>query len=207
MLSLCHTAFVNRPYLPAEIRRAEAVATVIDLAASHDPAMLTTGQIATAMGVSQGALFRHFPDKMAIWTAVLEATRAELNHRFDMLAAGPPLARLEAMLNAHVDFIMARPGVPRILFGELQRPGVTPGKAIVCKLMAEYRARVASELAQAAESGEIGPGSDVEAATIMFLSLVQGMVMQGLAADDLTTLPAQARRLFGLFRQSLGGPQ
>ena len=138
---------------------------------------------------------------------MLEATRAELNHRFDMLAAGPPLTRLEAMLSAHVDFIITRPGVPRILFGELQRPGVTPGKAIVCKLMAEYRARVASELAQAGESGEIGPGSDVEAATIMFLSLVQGMVMQGLAADDLTTLPAQARRLFGLFRQSLGGPQ
>ena len=87
---------MNRPYLSAELRRAEAVATVIELAASHDPAVLTTGQIAAAMGVSQGALFRHFPDKLAIWTAVLEWTCGELNHRFDTLSEGPPLARLEA---------------------------------------------------------------------------------------------------------------
>lgn len=69
---------MNRPYLSADLRRAEAVATVIELAATHDPAVMTTGQIASAMGVSQGALFRHFPDKMAIWTAVLEWTCGEL---------------------------------------------------------------------------------------------------------------------------------
>ena len=97
------------------------------------------------MGVSQGALFRHFPDKMAIWTAVLEWTCAELNSRFDALVADHPLARLEAMLAAHVDFVIASPGVPHILFGELQRAGDTPTKAIVRDLMASYRARVARD--------------------------------------------------------------
>lgn len=195
---------MNRPYLSADLRRAETVVTVIGLAASHDPAVMTTGQIAAAMGVSQGALFRHFPDKMAIWTAVLEWTCAELNHRFDTLSEGPPLARLEAMLAAHVDFVIERPGVPRILFGELQRAGDTPTKAIARQLMAGYRARVAHELLAAREIGEIADATDVEAATVMFLAMVQGMVMQGLAIDDFSAMPVLARRLFGLFRQSLG---
>ena len=195
---------MNRPYLSAELRRAETVATVIDLAASHDPAVMTTGQIAAAMDVSQGALFRHFPDKMAIWTAVLEWTCAELNHRFDTLPESPPLARLEAMLATHVDFVIERPGVPRILFGELQRAGDTPTKAIARQLMAGYRARVAHQLLAAREIGEIADATDVEAATVMFLAMVQGMVMQGLAIDDFSAMPVLARRLFGLFRQSLG---
>ena len=100
---------MNRPHLSADLRRAETVATVIELAGSVDPAVMTTGQIAAAMGVSQGALFRHFPDKMAIWTAVLEWTAAELNHRFDVLPENPPLARLQAMLSAHIDFVTALP--------------------------------------------------------------------------------------------------
>ena len=196
---------MNRPYLSAELRRAEAVATVIELAASHDPAVLTTGQIAAAMGVSQGALFRHFPDKLAIWTAVLEWTCAELNHRFDNLSADlSPLARLEAMLATHVDFVIEQPGVPRILFGELQSAGETPTKAIVRNLMAGYRARVAGELCAACDTGEIVADTDVEAATVLFLAMVQGMVMQGLAVDDFTAMPGLARRLFGLFQQSLG---
>ena len=196
---------MNRPYLSADLRRAEPVAAVIDLAASRDPATLTTGQIAAAMGVSQGALFRHFPDKLAIWTAVLEWTCAELNHRFDNLSADlSPLARLGAMLATHVDFVIEQPGVPRILFGELQRAGETPTKAIVRNLMAGYRARVAGELCAACDTGEIVADTDVEAATVLFLAMVQGMVMQGLAVDDFTAMPALARRLFGLFQQSLG---
>lgn len=195
---------MNRPYLSAELRRAEAVATVIELAASHDPAVLTTGQIAAAMGVSQGALFRHFPDKLAIWTAVLEWTSGELNHRFDTLPEGPPLARLEAMLTAHVEFVIERPGVPRILLGELQRAGDTPTKAIARQLMAGYRARVAHELHAARDAGDIAEATDVEAATVLFLAMVQGMVMQGLAIDDFSAMPILARRLFDLFRRSLG---
>ncbi len=195
---------MSRPYLSADMRRSEIVATVIGQAAHCDPAEITTTQIASSMGVSQGALFRHFPDKMAIWTAVLQWTCAELNSRFDALVADHPLARLEAMLAAHVDFVIASPGVPRILFGELQRAGDTPTKAIVRDLMAGYRARVARELSAARDVGEIASGTDVDAATVMFLAMVQGLVMQALAVDDFTAMPALASRLFGLFRQGLG---
>ncbi|WP_176593302.1 hypothetical protein [Sphingobium sp. EM0848] len=41
---------MSRLYLSADIRRAETIATVIGLAARCDPAEITTGQIAVAMG-------------------------------------------------------------------------------------------------------------------------------------------------------------
>lgn len=194
---------MSRRYLPADQRRAATVATVVGLAAACDPVDITTAQIASVMGVSQGALFRHFPDKQAIWTAVLDWTCAELQRRFDGVAAPHPLARLEAMLAAHIAFVMENSGVPRILWGELQRVGETPAKAIVRQLMATYRARVADELSAAHAAGHISPDADRDAATVMFLALVQGMVMQALAIDDFSALPAMSERQFALFRRSL----
>jgi TetR/AcrR family transcriptional regulator len=195
---------MNRPYLSADLRRAETVAAVVQLAASHDPAAMTTSQIAAAMGVSQGALFRHFPDKQSIWLAVLEWTSAELDARFDALPAAAPLDRLAAMVDAHVAFVVAQPGVPRILFGELQRAGDTPTKAIVRRLMAGYRQRVADELVVARSDGAIPADTDIDAATMLFLAMVQGLVMQALAMDDFSTTAAMARRLFARFRAAVG---
>ncbi len=198
-----HCLGMSRLYLSADIRRAETIATVIGLAARCDPAEITTGQIAAAMGVSQGALFRHFPDKQSIWTAALDWTCSELQRRFDGVLASQPLARLETMLAAHIGFIMENPGVPRILWGELQRAGETPAKAIVRQLMATYRARVAGELSAAHAARQIAGDADLEAATVMFLALVQGLVMQALAIDDFSALPAMSERQFALFCRSL----
>ena len=187
---------MNRTYLSAETRRAVTIATVVDLAASCDSSAITTGQIAAAMSVSQGALFRHFPDKQSIWADVLGWTRAELNSRFDSIVEQRPLQRLQAMLAIHIAFVMDYPGVPRLLFGELQRAGQTPAKAIATQLMAGYRVRVGGELAAAQSSRQIAADLDIDAATVMFLALVQGLVMQALTADDFSAMPAMSCLLY-----------
>ena len=68
----------QRPqYLSAEDRRAATVQAVVDLAAEQNPAEITTTAIADRMGLTQGALFRHFPTKEAI----VEATMSWVGER------------------------------------------------------------------------------------------------------------------------------
>jgi len=50
----------------AELRKAEIVATVLDLADRIGPDRVTTGAVASQIGVTQAALFRHFPTKAAL---------------------------------------------------------------------------------------------------------------------------------------------
>ncbi|MEZ5869283.1 MAG: TetR family transcriptional regulator, partial [Defluviimonas denitrificans] len=54
---------------PADLRKAEIVAKVIDLADRIGPDRVTTGAVAKAVGVTQAALFRHFPTKADMWGA------------------------------------------------------------------------------------------------------------------------------------------
>ena len=193
-----------RTKLSADARRAATVETVIGLAAATNPADITTAQIAAQMGVTQGALFRHFADKQAIWAAVMDWTATTLLARFDAVTGVTPIERLRAMFATHIDFVVTHPGVPRILFGELQRDGDAQGKMCVRALMAAYRERVTNLLTEAKAQSLIAETVDIPAAATMFLGMVQGLAMQAMAASDFTTMPAVSGRLFDLYLDGLG---
>ena len=193
-----------RTKLSADARRAATVETVIGLAAATNPADITTAQIAAQMGVTQGALFRHFADKQAIWAAVMDWTAATLLARFDAVTEVTPIERLRAMFTTHIDFVVTHPGVPRILFGELQRDGDAQGKMCVRALMAAYRERVTNLLTEAKAQSLIAETVDIPAAATMFLGMVQGLAMQAMAAGDFATMPAISARLFDLYLDGLG---
>ncbi len=198
---------MTRTKLPADERRAVIVEAVIALAAETNPADITTAQIAAQMGLTQGALFRHFADKQAVWGAVMDWTAQTLLARIDAVTEESPLDRLYAMLTAHVDFVIDHKGVPRILFGELQRTSDSPGKARAKMLMQAYRGRVVALLNQAKDEGQVAPHTDIAAAATMFLGLSQGLVMQAMAADDFTHMRGTAAGMFPLYRAGLGTPQ
>ena len=193
-----------RTKLSADARRAATVETVIGLAAATNPADITTAQIAAQMGVTQGALFRHFADKQAIWAAVMDWTATTLLARFDAVSGVTPIERLRAMFATHIDFVVTHPGVPRILFGELQRDGDAQSKMCVRALMAAYRERVTALLTEAKTRSLVAERVDISAASTMFLGMVQGLVMQAMAASDFTTMPAVSGRLFDLYLDGMG---
>lgn len=196
---------MTRTKLPANVRRAATVEAVIALAATTNPADITTAQIAAYMGVTQGALFRHFSDKQEVWAAVMDWTSDTLLARIDAAAGATPTDRLQAIFAAHVEFVIEHVGIPRILFGELQRDADAPGKARVRALMSGYRSRVLGLLELAKAQGQIDENADCAAAATMFLGMVQGLVMQAMAADDFTTMPAISSRLFEVFLNGLRG--
>lgn len=190
--------------LPADMRRAATVEAVIALAATTNPADITTAQMAAHMDVTQGALFRHFANKQEVWATVMDWTADTLLARIDAVAGATPIDRLRAIFTAHVDFVVQHVGIPRILFGELQREGDTLAKARVRTLMTEYRNRVVSLLDQAKLQGQIDAQTDCGAAATLFLGMVQGLVMQAMAADDFAAMPRVSKGLFELYLDGVG---
>lgn len=192
-------------YLPADERRAVTVETVVALAAEQNPAEISTTLIAKRMGVTQGALFKHFPTKDAILQAVLDWVAERLLSRVDKAAeeAGSPLAALERIFMAHIEFIAEHPGVPRMLFGELQRAEETPAKRIVKTVIRRYGMRLHRVLAQGIAQGELDPELDAESAVVLFIGTIQGLVMQSLLAGNLRRLRRDAPGAFAIYRRGI----
>lgn len=192
--------------LPADERRAVTVEAVVALAGAQNPSEITTATIAKHMHLTQGALFRHFPNKDAIWQAVMEWVAERLLNRIDQAAQGidSPVAAMEAMFQSHVEFVVAHPGVPRMMFGELQRPGSTPAKRIVQTLIQRYGERLQSLVQRGKASGELSPTLDDQAAAMLFIGTVQGLVMQSLIAGDVDRMLIDAPRVFAIYVRGIG---
>lgn len=196
-------------YLPADERRAATVETVVRLAAHQNPSDITTAAIASKMGVTHGALFKHFPTKDAILQAVMEWVAATLMTRVEkaITPGTPPLDALEAMFMAHVGFVAEHPGVPRMLFGELQRPGVTGPKRVAQALLRRYGELVRQLIASGKASGALDANLDAEAAAGLFIGTIQGLVMQALLHGDVAQITVDAPRVFAIYRRGIGSAQ
>lgn len=187
--------------LPAETRRAVTVEAVIELAAERDPGEITTAAIASHMKLTQGALFRHFPSKDAIWEAVMEWVAERLLARVDRAAAqaASPVAALQAIFLAHADFVAEHPGVPRMLFGELQRAEATPAKRLARTLLERYGERIRARLEAGKAAGEVSAALDIDAAVTLFVGTLQGLIMQSMLAGELARIRRDAPRVFAIY--------
>ncbi len=191
--------------LPAEERRAVTVEAVVALAAEQNPNSITTSAIAQYMGLTQGALFRHFSNKEAIFQAAMEWVAEQLLSRIDeaIQAAESPVAALEAVFMAHIRFVAEHPGIPRILFSELQRAEETASKRLVQELIHRYRERLQQLIEQGKMHGELDTDLDTEGATILFIGTIQGLVMQSLLAGKENRLYHDAPRVFTLYLRGI----
>lgn len=192
--------------LSAGERRAVTVEAVIELAAEQNPGDITTAAIAKQMNLTQGALFRHFPSKEAIWQAVMEWVAERLLTRIDiaiMQAAESPLLALEAVFMTHIEFVVAYPGVPRMLFGELQRSDDTPAKRMVRTLLASYGERLTTLIEAGKAQGELASEVETAAAATLFIGTIQGLVMQSLLAGDPQRMITNAPGAFAIYRRGI----
>lgn len=187
--------------LPADERRAVTVEAVVALAGKQNPNEITTAAIAKHMNLTQGALFRHFANKDAIWEAVMGWVAERLLGRLDAAAQGHAthLAALEAMFMSHIEFVIEHPGVPRMMFGELQRAEASAAKRMAQTLMQRYAERLRHRLQQAQAEGEIATTIDLSSAATLFIGTVQGLVMQSMLSGDISKIRDAAAGVFAIY--------
>ncbi|WP_227370084.1 TetR/AcrR family transcriptional regulator [Halomonas sp. M20] len=192
-------------HLPSRERKELTVRAVVELCAEQDPARITTASIAQRMKVTQGALFRHFSGKDEIWQSVMTWIAEQVLQRLEKAVVGTetPLATLEAMFTAHIGFITDHPGVPRLMFGQLQYTEPTSATRLLRSMLAKYRERLAAILEEGRASGELRADLDTEAAVTQFIGTVQGLVVQSLIAGDVTRITEQAPGAFLLYRRGI----
>ena len=191
--------------LSSETRQTQIIETVLALAAQHSPGQITTQEIANVIGVTQGALFRHFASKESIWLAAIEWVENELLAMLEAAAqqATSPMDGLRQVFFSHVDFVIARPGVPRLIFNELQQPADSAIKAAVRQLLQRYRQLISGLIVTAAAGNEINRNVNINAAATLFLGSIQGLVMQSMLADNVQAMHQKAEQIFPLFLHSL----
>jgi AcrR family transcriptional regulator len=90
-------------------RRAQLVATALDLLKSRPFDEISPDDVARAAGVSKALVFHYFASKRDLQVAALRAAAGELLERLEVGADLPPDRRLGAGLDAYVRYIEQHP--------------------------------------------------------------------------------------------------
>ena len=196
-----------RQRLTTDQRQREIVAAVLMLARERGPDAITTQAIADRMGLTQGAVFRHFPDKQAIWLAVFAWVRESLSVAIAVAVekADSPLAKIEQAFLAHVAFVAENPGVPRVMFHEMQYPGDSPVRTEVRGMINSYHQRLTLLFRQAKAAGELPRDLDATLAPVTFIGAVQGLVIEASLAGDEAGMVRRSRKLCALLLDGYRG--
>jgi len=195
----------TRKRLGADQRREEIIRVTLELAARQGGDDVTTQDMAKAMGVTQGAVFRHFPSKDAIWLAVMQWVRERLMTVLGQAAAAgsDPLDALQRMFFAHIDFIVGHPAIPRVLMSEHLHGRSTALRKLVTEIMLAYEEKIAGLLQAAQSQGLARADLDTRAAATLYIGMIQGLVLQTSILRDQRILTAEAERTFPVYLQAI----
>lgn len=182
----------------AELRKAEIVATVLDLADRIGPDRVTTGAVASQIGVTQAALFRHFPTKAALWQAVAEHVAEGLETAWEeaLRLGDTPIVRLRALISAQFAQIAATPALPMLLFSRELNVTNAKLRATFHGRLTTFHGLLAMEVGAGQNTGALRGDIAANDAAALLTSLVQGVAIRwALGARDFD-LRAEGLRLF-----------
>ncbi len=191
----------TRRRLPTEERQSEIIRVAVDLAAERGVDSVTTQDMADAMNVTQGAIFKHFPTKDDIWVAVMQWIRDQLMKVLEKASAeaADPIDAIERMFFAHVAFIGKHPAIPRLLFSELLHKKNSKLRNLIQEIISGYEAKIAELLDAAKLQGAAPPGLDSQSAAVLYIGMIQGLVMQVSIFGGKRKLLDEAKKTFPIF--------
>jgi TetR/AcrR family acrAB operon transcriptional repressor len=163
----------------------------------------TLQHIATSAGVTRGAIYWHFDDKLALFNAMMERVimplESALSRIDDAETVVAPLGDLREYMLAALRKTVEDPRARRVFaiaalkmefVGELEAAQVRRRECL-----GEWMARSESRIELAAERGEVRAGVDPRAAALAMWALVDGLIRSWLfdpAAFDLLQVGEQA---------------
>ncbi len=196
----------RRQRLSAEERQEEIIKAAVELAGEQGVDGVTTQDMATAVGVTQGAIFRHFPTKDMIWLGVIHWVRGRLMSVLDMAAGqgSDPLDSLERMFFAHLGFVDKVPAIPKLIFTDQLLKKNPKIKELIRSILADYEAKVTSLISQAKAQNLVRSDLDEYAAAVMFTGLIQGLMLRVSIIEVRKSLIAEGKLVFPIFLRGIG---
>lgn len=179
---------------PTGARRREIADAALKVIAEQGLARFTSLAIAREVGVSDAALFRHFPSKEAMVLAAIDRVEEILFQGFPP-AGADPIERLGAFFRQRTAVIRQNPGVARLMGSEQLAQAAPPeGVARVAGFRDRSRSFVRGCLAEAHRRGLLADGLGAEEAAVVVLGALLSLAHGGRAAPPPAGLPERVWR-------------
>lgn len=173
---------------PPGERREMILQTLARMLEEHGGERITTAVLARAVGVSEAALYRHFPSKARMFEALLDFIEQSLFSGMTRILEqeSDTQRRLQSIVFFVLGFAEKNPGMARILYGDI----LVDESERLRRRVAQIYDRLETQLKQVLREGELRDNRRFAVAdtAALLLSLIEGRVAR-FARSDFTFQP------------------
>ncbi len=161
---------------PSSIRRREIIEAARVVITDHGMQALTIGSLARTVGVSEGAIYRHFRGKKQILAGLIEDIDGRLNRRIDLIDGDPEagLKRLEEVLKDNVAPSTVT-GVSFMVIAEVLMNGDDELRRLMQTAIDRHLSMIEAQLCTGVQKEEVRQDIDLKAASLQFYGLIQAV--------------------------------
>ena len=186
-------------------RRQIILETLAHMLEKNQGEHITTAQLARAVGVSEAALYRHFPSKAKMFEGLIEFIEETLFTRINKIIAEESRAeaRIQNILFLLLGFADKNPGMARLLYGDV----LVGETERLRKRVAQIYERIETQMKQILREAEVNenlhlPVNDV---AVLLLAVVEGSITRFVRSEFKSSPVAGWERQWEMLRKSVFG--
>ena len=195
------------PHLDSEVRKHQIVQTARKIVAILGMASFTIQELAREVGVSEGAIYRHFKSKDEILLVLIQDIERNLLKAISDSARPKEgvLDQLRHLLQLHFSTLERRNGLSFVVIAESLCFADAQVKQATTQMVERYLESVTSVLKAGADKGEIDKKIDTRAAAVMFFGMIQASVTLWSLSNRAHPLTQHSSSLWTMFKDGLNG--
>lgn len=194
-------------------RRQQILETLAAMLEDSPGERITTAKLATQVGVSEAALYRHFPSKTKMFEGLIEFIEEAIFSRISVIISEEPsaLRQCEKILTLLLAFVDKNPGMTRLLTGD----ALAGETERLRHRIAQFYDRIETQLKQILREAEmregIRPVLPISTAANLLLASAEGRISQFVRSEFKRSPTAEwpeqwAILTNGFFRKTMSAP-
>lgn len=189
----------------SQVRRHQILDATRDLITTKGMEAVTIDAIAYKVGVTEGAIYRHFPSKYQILSSLIDEIEGNL---IDSVGSAKvhgesSLSNLERVLEAHLSDVEDNQAIAFVVIAEaiaFDGIGLSPRVSL---MLSNYLEVIKSILHDGKLDGSIRSDIDVLAASTTFLGLIQSVYTLWALENRASSLAEQCSRIWDIYRKGI----
>jgi AcrR family transcriptional regulator len=160
------------------VRQEQIIDAARKLVVKYGSEHVTVGRIAKEVGISEGAIYRHFRSKREVLSGLADRIADDLlvDIKKTEISNCSSLEIIDSALSSHLSAIQQRKGISFLVIAEIISFGDKKLNKQVSSAIDEYIVGLQNLLLVGVKAGQIKPGTDTEAVAILLFGMIQGLV-------------------------------
>jgi len=187
------------------VRRGQIVDAVRRVIIKYGSEHVTIRRIAEEIGITEGAIYRHFKSKREILSFLIEDIEANLVGDVErgIATGGTPLQIIDRTLKSHISSVEQRRGITFLVIAEIISLGDKELNGQVYEVLNRYRGRIKDIISEGIRSGEIRNDIVPDTVAILLSSTIHGLVNMWALGNYSFSLEERYLSMWSILREAI----